>query len=323
MVHRPDLSLKRLTPTNHDELLFDDVLWVERAQWEHDQFVARCASAASRSSSSWICSAEALAASEEARQQADRDRRLGVYGRLVAGGRSACSAGEMKPEVLAKHLVGGLTVAESGHRPRAGCGPRRSRPRSTTRACSSSRRSRTRCSRATRRAGSTAASRSTRCTGRPAGRGLQHGRDLPLHPMFADADFEFWYPQLGDDGDSTARLRPRLARGRRRAADRERHGADRHERALPGPDDRAGRQALFAKGGAERVIAVVMTKDRAHMHLDTVFTLLDRDVGHRLPEVVDKIRAISLRPGSRRAISMSPRRRTSSRRWPTRSKSRS
>ena len=41
MVHRPDLSLQRLTPSNHDGLLFDDVLWVERAQYEHDQFVAR------------------------------------------------------------------------------------------------------------------------------------------------------------------------------------------------------------------------------------------------------------------------------------------
>ena len=41
MVHRPELSLQRLTPTNHDDLLFDDVLWVERAQYEHDQFVAR------------------------------------------------------------------------------------------------------------------------------------------------------------------------------------------------------------------------------------------------------------------------------------------
>src|ERR1700742_1234522 len=39
MVHRPDLSLKRLTPSNRDELLFDDVLWVEHAQQEHDQFV--------------------------------------------------------------------------------------------------------------------------------------------------------------------------------------------------------------------------------------------------------------------------------------------
>src|SRR4029453_6733968 len=41
IVHRRDLSLKRLPPGNHDELLFDDVLWVERAQYEHDQFVAR------------------------------------------------------------------------------------------------------------------------------------------------------------------------------------------------------------------------------------------------------------------------------------------
>ena len=39
IVHRPDLSLRRLTPTNHDDLLFDDVLWVDKAQEEHDAFV--------------------------------------------------------------------------------------------------------------------------------------------------------------------------------------------------------------------------------------------------------------------------------------------
>ena len=39
LVHRPGLSLQRLTPTNHDDLLFDDVMWVERAQAEHDAFV--------------------------------------------------------------------------------------------------------------------------------------------------------------------------------------------------------------------------------------------------------------------------------------------
>src|SRR3954469_5765317 len=39
IVHRPDLSLRRLTPTNHDDLLFDDVLWVDQAQREHDAFV--------------------------------------------------------------------------------------------------------------------------------------------------------------------------------------------------------------------------------------------------------------------------------------------
>jgi arginine deiminase len=41
-----------------------------------------------------------------------------------------------------------------------------------------------------------------------------------------------------------------------------------------------------------------MTKDRAHMHLDTVFTMLDRDKVTAYPSVVSGIRAISLRPGS-------------------------
>lgn len=34
------------------------------------------------------------------------------------------------------------------------------------------------------------------------------------------------------------------------------------------------------------------------MHLDTVFTLLDRDKATAYPKVVDNIRAISLRPGT-------------------------
>ena len=56
IVHRPDLSLQRLTPTTHDELLFDDVLWVERAQLEHDRFVGADARArASRCSCSTNC----------------------------------------------------------------------------------------------------------------------------------------------------------------------------------------------------------------------------------------------------------------------------
>ncbi|WP_149180679.1 arginine deiminase [Streptomyces sp. TRM49041] len=38
ILHRPDLELKRLTPTNKEELLFDDVLWVRRARQEHDGF---------------------------------------------------------------------------------------------------------------------------------------------------------------------------------------------------------------------------------------------------------------------------------------------
>ena len=38
ILHRPDLELRRLTPRNKDDLLFDDVLWVKRARQEHDAF---------------------------------------------------------------------------------------------------------------------------------------------------------------------------------------------------------------------------------------------------------------------------------------------
>jgi carbamate kinase len=38
IVHRPGLELDRLTPDNTRELLFDDVLWADRARAEHDAF---------------------------------------------------------------------------------------------------------------------------------------------------------------------------------------------------------------------------------------------------------------------------------------------
>ena len=38
LIHRPELALSHLTPSNCQELLFDDVLSVERAGEEHDAF---------------------------------------------------------------------------------------------------------------------------------------------------------------------------------------------------------------------------------------------------------------------------------------------
>ena len=119
------------------------------------------------------------------------------------------------------------------------------------------------------------------------------------HPMFAEADFDFWYPPEGADG-------------RFEIADfglASLEGGDvmpiGNGAVLIGMSERSqGRmieqiaKALFAKGAADRVIACVMTKDRAHMHLDTVFTLLDRDKATAFPKVVGNIRAISLRPGA-------------------------
>lgn len=38
LLHRPGAELRRLTPRNSDQLLFDSIPWVERAQQEHDLF---------------------------------------------------------------------------------------------------------------------------------------------------------------------------------------------------------------------------------------------------------------------------------------------
>src|ERR687896_1015841 len=114
MVHRPDLSLQRLTPTSHDELLFDDVLWVERAQYEHDQFVARMRERGVEVFQLRDLLAEALAATEEGRRRlielAASEYTVGLS--LVDEVRAILW--NLKPDQLAMHLIGGLTVAESG-----------------------------------------------------------------------------------------------------------------------------------------------------------------------------------------------------------------
>lgn len=44
LVHRPGRELDRLTPSNREELLFDDILWLEKAQADHDNFSATLSS---------------------------------------------------------------------------------------------------------------------------------------------------------------------------------------------------------------------------------------------------------------------------------------
>src|ERR687886_2225156 len=45
VLHRPGLELERLTPSTVHDLLFEDVLWAERAREEHDAFGALLRSA--------------------------------------------------------------------------------------------------------------------------------------------------------------------------------------------------------------------------------------------------------------------------------------
>jgi arginine deiminase len=55
-------------------------------------------------------------------------------------------------------------------------------------------------------------------------------------------------------------------------------------------------EALFAKRAAERVVACAFPRSRSAMHLDTVFTMCDRDVVNVFRDGVDSIRPFSIRP---------------------------
>jgi len=57
--------------------------------------------------------------------------------------------------------------------------------------------------------------------------------------------------------------------------------------------------ALFEQGAAELVIAAGMPKLRAAMHLDTVFTFADRDVATAYRDIVDGIQPFSIRPSDK------------------------
>jgi len=300
MVHRPELSLQRLTPSNHDELLFDDVLWVERAQYEHDQFVARMRERGVEVFILRELLAEALAASDEGRQRlielAVSEYTVGVS--LVDDVRAVLWG--LRPDELAKHLIGGLTVAEADidldtfRKSSLGAAALDDTSAFILPPLPN-----------------TLFTRDSSCwiyggvTVNPMfwpARRLEAYNVAAIyraHPMFADAAFEYWYPHLGDDGRFQA---ADFGRSSLEGGDVQPIG---NGTVLIGLSERTQARmieqvaaALFAKEAAERVIAVVMTKDRAHMHLDTVFTMLDRDKVTLYPKVIDQVRAISLRPGS-------------------------
>ncbi len=304
IVHRPGLELKRLTPSNHDDLLFDDVLWVERAQWEHDQFVKAMRDRGIEVYYHLDLLAEALAASEEARTKIISlvASEYTVGWSIVDEVREVMA--NLKPDVLARYLVGGITVGELHS---FGLDVAKYRQVSLGVAALD-----TADYFIVPPVPNTLFQRDPSCwiyngvTVNPMFWPARRKEAINMlaiyryHPMFQDAGFEFWYPELGDDGRFQAQdfgqasleggdVMP-IGNGTVLIGMSERTQARMIEQVA---------KNLFAKGAAERVIAAVMTKDRAHMHLDTVFTFLDRDIVTAFPKVVPNIRAISLRPGKK------------------------
>jgi arginine deiminase len=111
MVHRPDLAHERLSPSNCRELLFDDVIWVSHARQEHDAFVDLMASH----------DVEVLQLHQMLTETLDQPdgRQWLLERRLRPEEVTAVFAkelgdwmGEMPSAELATRLTGGITVAE-------------------------------------------------------------------------------------------------------------------------------------------------------------------------------------------------------------------
>jgi arginine deiminase len=282
MLHRPGRELKRLTPTNKDELLFDDVLWVKRARQEHDAFADTLADRGVEVLYFQELLAETLAL-QEGRE------------RLIAGSLRAADVGvslgaelaewlaSLDAQTLAETAIAGVTYEElpfsSGSLAALSADPAAfvlpPLPNHLF----------TRDTSAWIGAGV-----SINAMAKPARRREAIHLDLiyRLHPRFAGAGMPIWSdgvpaPQTIEGGDVLVVGNGCVLIGM-------------GERTTPGAVEQLARR-LFGEGAASRVIAVALPKRRSAMHLDTVMTMVDRDMFTIYPELRHGLSAWSLRPG--------------------------
>ena len=294
LVCAPGLAHRRLTPSNCDSLLFDDVLWVQNAQRDHLDFMAKMKERGVEVLELHDLLADLLA---------DPTARAWLLDRKVVANEVGLGAVEetrafldsLDARPLAELVIGGLSTADL---------PDEFRPSSLLLARESE--------------GvhdylmpplpNTLYTRDTSCwiyggvTFNPLFWAARHDETLLMkavyrfHPQFNDADVTVWWgdPEL-DWGLATLEGGDVMPVG---------NGV-----VLIGMSERSSRQAitqvaasLFAAGAAERVIVAGMPKLRAAMHLDTVFTFADRDVVTAFPAIVEGIATFTLRPGGAAGI---------------------
>jgi arginine deiminase len=112
LLHRPGTELTRITPTNMDELLFDELLWLEHAQIEHDAFADLLRGADVEVLYVEELLADVVADPALARSLVHRHVTETTCGpQAVERVRELLLAGE--PRQLVDHLIGGLTLEEA------------------------------------------------------------------------------------------------------------------------------------------------------------------------------------------------------------------
>jgi arginine deiminase len=286
IVHRPGLEMRRLTPANCQELLFDDVIWARKARQEHDAFVDLMR---------YEFSVDVMRVHELLKDVVDDpegrtyilDRKL-VPNEVGVGGVDELRAwmDEMESSKLVAHLIGGVTVAElpNGLRKLAEkvyAGTEFIIPPLPNQLFT----------------------RDSSCwiyngvTLNPMYWPARRKETLHLaaiykyHPKFKGGDFHIWWgdPDV-DHGSATLEGGDVMPVGK---------GI-----VLIGMGERTTFQAvgqvaleLFKHNAAQRVIAAKMPPDRASMHLDTIFTFCDVDLVTIYEDVVNSIQPISYYPG--------------------------
>lgn len=265
LLHHPDHALKRLTPANCHELLFDDVLWVKKARAEHDVFIDTL-----REKGVDVLLLESLL--EEVLDIPDArkwliEQRIDEYdyGTILAKELRAYLQ-NMNSRALANALIGGISASEIDIQP------------STL-------------------FQNTLAShgfilpplpnhlftRDTSCwimdgvTLNPMAKLARKPETVHMkaiyrfHPLFANANIQFWYGhEQRDYRTATLEGGDVLVIG---------NGVvmiGMGERTTPHAVELLAK-ALFKNSNVREILAVSMPKCRSSMHLDTVITMLDRD----------------------------------------------
>jgi arginine deiminase len=285
IVHRPGLEHSRLTPSNAEELLFDDVLWVARAKAEHDMFVD-----AMRERDVEVFLAETLLTEALANQAAKdwvcdhilNERQIGVS--AVARAREWVDSAEAAS--VADFLVGGITKAdveqdvgllwESADPNSMLLPPLPNFLFQRDPSCWIY--------------GGVTINPMTKPARKPESMIME--TIYRFHPMFAAEEFPIW---LGGADDDWGRCHVE-------GGDVQPIG---NGAVMIGMGERTTPQAvlwiarsLFRAGAASLVLAVHLPKSRSYMHLDTVITMCDRDLVTLFPQVVYGARTWAIRPGA-------------------------
>jgi arginine deiminase len=286
LVHRPDLSLQRLTPGNCEALLFDDVLWVKKARQEHDAFVDSLRERGVVVLDLGSMLAQTLDIPDARKWLLDQRVTTASVGEDLLGEMRGW-LDEMPAHALGRYLIGGIARAELPFEP-TGLSARTMLPQDFVLPPLPNQ----------------LFTRDSSCwvyggvsinamywpARRPEAANV--AAIYKFHPHFVGAEFEIW-------SDSSTTL----------AGIASLEGGDVMPLAdgvvLIGMGERTTPQAvsmlatrLFAAGAATRVVAGLMPRDRSFMHLDTVFTFCDRDLVTVYPPIVDRIKTWSLRPSA-------------------------